>query len=119
MKRGFQDSIKAFDIKRILSVSADDQIYHENIDFTFAGDAITWLAGKGMSNGVAYATEMLVNPNYIVYEEQASDRGSDIELVAKKIVLKLRNYTESGRAMDLPIDRKSAFSNAFSSGFQL
>jgi len=119
MKRGVQDQIKAFDIQRILSVSAEDQIYRENIDFTFSGNTITWLSGKGMANNVPYTTEMLVNPNYIVFEEQASDRGSDIELVAKKIVLQLRNYTESGRALDLPIDRKSAFSSGFSPGFQI
>ncbi|MCK5639681.1 MAG: hypothetical protein KAJ19_02745 [Gammaproteobacteria bacterium] len=120
MKRGTLDRIKAFDIERIVSVAERGTFYYENIDFTFDGSIITWLAGKGPAVGARYNVEFLGKPNYIVYEELSSDRGADDDVVAKKIHLALRNYVESGIAMDLPIDRRNpAFSTAFSTAFQI
>lgn len=120
LTRGTFDRIKAFDIERIISVSVRETLYYENVDFTFDGTNVTWLSGKGPATGAKYTVEFLGKPNYIVYEELPSDRGADDDVVAKKIHLELRNYAESGIAMDLPIDRRfPAFSTAFSTAFQI
>lgn len=118
MRRGTLDRIKAFDVTRIISLSARGVFYRENIDFTFDGTTITWLVGKGPALGTPYNVEFLGKPNYVVFEELPMDRGADTDVIAKRIHLALRNYAETGLAMDLPIDRLPAFDNGFSNGFQ-
>lgn len=118
MKRGTLDRIKAFDVTRIISVSAREVFYRENIDFTFDGVSITWETDKGPAGGTPYNVEFLGKSNYVVFEELPMDRGADTDIIAKRIHLALRNYAETGLALDLPIDRLPAFDSGFSIGFQ-
>lgn len=119
LKRGTLDRIKSFDVTRITQVAKDETFYRESIDFTFDGSAFTWLSGKGPATGENYIVEYLAKPNYVVFEELPTDRGADDDVIAKRIHLALRNYAESGLAMNLPIDRLPAFTNGFDIGFQL
>lgn len=118
-KRGTLDRVKAFNITRIISVFALGVEYREHIDFTFSGQIVTWLGGKGPATGASYTVEFLGKPNYQVYEELPMDRGSDTDIIAKRVLMQLRNYEEDGVTKDLPIDRLAGFSNGFSNGFKL
>ncbi len=120
LKRGTLDKIKAFNIDRIVSVASREINYRENIDYTFDGSNITWLAGKGPTTGDHYTSEIIAKANYIVYDEMPQTRGSDADYVPKQIHLALRNYTEAGKTLDLPIDhRLPAFNSAFANSFQV
>ncbi len=119
LKRGTLDRIKSFDVTRITQVAKGETFYRENIDFTFNGSTITWLASKGPATGDNYTVEYLAKPNYVVFEELPTDRGADTDIIAKRIHLALRNYAEAGLVMNLPMDRMAAFDSGFSLGFQL
>lgn len=119
LKRGTLDRIKSFNVTRITQVAKGETLYRENIDFSFDGTTITWLANKGPATGENYTVEYLAKPNYVVFEELPTDRGADTDIIAKRIHLALRNYIEAGLVMNLPIDREVAFTNGFSLGYQL
>jgi len=119
LKRGTLDRIKSFNVTRITQVAKGETFYRENIDFTFDGSIITWLANKGPATGENYMVEYLAQPNYVVFEELPTDRGADTDIIAKRIHLALRNYVEAGLVMNLPIDRLPQFDNSFDHGFQL
>jgi len=119
LKRGTLDRLRAFEVTRLTQVAKDGIFYRENIDFTFDGTTITWLADKGPAVGDNYVVEFLAKPNYVVFEELPTDRGADDDVIAKRIHLALRNFAEAGLVMNLPIDRLPAFNSGFSTGFQL
>lgn len=104
LKRDVNDKIDAFDIQRIISVYQRGVQYKENIDFTFSGSSITWLAGKGPDTETFYSVEVLAKENYIVFEDLALDRGNDGDEIPKKIHMALRQYNETGQERNLPID---------------
>lgn len=104
LRKGVRDTIYHFDVQRIISLMIGSTVYKEGIDFSHINGAITWL---GINDPVAnedYAVEYLCKQNYIAYEELASDRGSDIDRIAKRIHLELRNYANT---VALPIQEGS------------
>ena len=92
LRKGVRDTIHAFDVQRILSVSIRGTVYKESIDFTHSNRVITWLGNGSPADDTDYTVEHLCRQNYIVYDELASDRGSDTDFVAKRIHLALRTY---------------------------
>ena len=101
LQRGILDSIKAFDVERILTVSKKGTNFEDGLDYTLSGTAIQWNTGKGPAANEHYSIEFLSKVNYIVYNELAADRGTDSDEVAKHVHLALRNYADFSV---LPID---------------
>jgi len=101
LQRDILDSIKAFDVERILTVAYKGTDYYEGIDYNLNGLNFQWLQGKGPVTESHYSVEFLSKVNYIVYKELATDRGSDSDEVAKRLHLALRNYADFSV---LPID---------------
>lgn len=101
LQRDVLDSIKAFDVERILTVAYKGTNYHRGIDYTLSGLTIQWISEKGPPTEAHYSVEFLCKANYIVYNELAADRGSDDDEISKRVHLALRNYADFSV---LPID---------------
>ena len=102
LKKGEKDSVSAFDIKKIVSVSKGITIYKEGIDYTLDSKTILWTAtGSHPEDGENYTVEYLCEPNYIVYDELAGDRGRDEDEIPKRVHLALRQYANTET---IPID---------------
>lgn len=100
LRKGVRDTIHHFDVQRIISIMVGSTIYKEEIDFTHSDGVITWTGVNDPAANTDYAVEYLCKQNYIVFDELASDRGSDTDRIAKKIHLALRNYANT---LALPI----------------
>ena len=102
LKRGVEDTLSAFDVKRVLSVAKGDTVYKKGIDYSLSGITINWLSGgNSPADGDYYTVEYLCKANYIVYNELAADRGTDDDEIPKRIHLALRQYSNT---QPLPID---------------
>lgn len=101
-QKGVNDTIKAFDIQGVQSISKGSVIYRQGADYSVAGNVITWITGGTQpENGDFYAVEHLLPIQYIVYNDIGSDRGADDDQPAKKVMVALRNYIN---AQSLTID---------------
>lgn len=102
LKKGEKDTVSAFDIKKIVSVAKGSVLYREDIDFTLSGKTIQWTdSGSHPEYGENYTVEYLCEPNYIVFDELAGDRGRDTDEIPKKVHLALRQYANTE---NIPID---------------
>jgi len=95
LRFGVRDTIHHFDVQRIVSLMIGSTVYKEGIDFSHSDGTITWLDVNDPDADTDYAVEYLCKQNYIVFDELASDRGSDTDRIAKKIHLALRNYANT------------------------
>ncbi len=101
LKRGTQDSLHAFSMDRVFSISVRGTFYLEGVDFTTSGVDITWNAGKGPDTDDNYAVEYEGDAEYIAFETAPADRGNKNELLPKKATVALRNFIESD---EIPMD---------------
>lgn len=102
LKKGEKDDLSAFDVQKIISVAKGNTVYKEGIDYTLSGSTISWtVGGSSPSSGDHYTVEYLCKINYIVYDELASDRGTEDDEIPKRIHLALRQYANN---QPLPLD---------------
>ncbi len=104
LKRGVRDTLKAFDIQKIIKVSTKGVDYIEGIDFNMVGMVVTWVDGKGPADQTAYIVDYLTKANYVLFDEMPTDRGSDSDNISKRVLMALRHHIELGSVDALPID---------------
>jgi hypothetical protein len=104
LKRGVRDTLKAFDIQKIIKVSAKGVDYIEGIDFNMVGMVVTWIESKGPADQAAYVVDYLTKANYVLFDDMPTDRGSDVDNISKRVLMALRHHIELGSAQALPID---------------
>ena len=92
LRRGVRDSIWAFDVQSIVSISQGATFYAEGTDFVLNGTAIEWETGKGPQSGEAYSVEYLCKLQYVVWDDLAKDRGTETVILPKRILCRLRQY---------------------------
>jgi len=93
LQRGTRDSIRAFDVQQILSITQLNAEYLVDIDYKFTdGAQINWLVGKGPAEDEFYTVEYLCNIQYIVWDTMAKDRGTDETILPKAILCALRQF---------------------------
>jgi len=101
LRRDSRDIINAFNVQKIHSITNQNTQYYEGVDYTISGRTITWKAGKGVASAADYAAEFSSKINYIVVDDLAADRGSDTDIMPKKIHVALRSFAND---QPLPID---------------
>lgn len=102
LKKGEKDQLSAFDVKQVISVAKGNTVYKRGIDYSLSDTTISWIGGgNSPAAGDYYTVEYLCKANYIVYNDLASDRGTDDDKIPKRIHLALRQYANT---QPLPID---------------
>lgn len=101
LRRGVRDIINAFNVQRIHSITNLSTQYHEGVDYTMSGRTLTWKAEKGVTDGADYTAEFSSKINYIIVDDLAADRGSDSDIMPKKVHMALRSFANESA---LPID---------------
>ena len=95
LRRGTRDVIGAFDVQVIHSVAKQGTIFAETTNYTLSGDkrTITWVSG-GPAVGERYTVEFTSLLEYVIWDDMAKDRGSDAEVLPKRVMCKLRQYID-------------------------
>ena len=92
-QKGVNDTIKAFDINDVVTVSKKDTVYKHGVDYIVSGNTIVWLdGGSAPVSGQYYSVEHILPLQYIIYNDMGADRGADEDQPAKKVMAALRNY---------------------------
>jgi hypothetical protein len=101
LKKGVRDSLRAFDVQEIFSVTKVNTTYTEGTDYTFSGTTITWGVDKGPNDGEFYTVEFECLVQYVVWDDMAKDRGGDNDVLPKRVLCKLRQFLDFSSS---PID---------------
>ncbi len=96
--KGTRDKLRAFSVTEVLKVLSAQKEYVEDADFEVQGlgtdsVAINWL-DPGVPDGLYYTVEFSGPINYVVWDAVASDRGSDDEMLPKRLMCRIRNYVD-------------------------
>lgn len=129
LKKGVRDRINAFDVQNVISVSKGNITYAEGTDYeflnylypdpfwyiscysgvdnmdlshpdSFRGGEIVWLTGgKAPSTDENYTVEFTSKIQYIVWKDLTKDRGSDDDLLPKRLICNLRQYVHLDKSV--------------------
>lgn len=94
LKKGIRDTLKAFDVQRIINVSSIDTQYVYNTDYRYKTTTkeIVWNTGRGPGDGETYTVEYECFMQYIVFRDQGHDRGTVLDYLPKRVTCNLRSY---------------------------
>jgi len=108
--RGTRDFLYSFDVEEILRVVDRTKEYAAHDDYTFDPETkrITFMSDKGPATGQPYTVEFLSKVQYVVWNDQAKHRGSDINPLARYVYCQLRQYVPLGTSS--PVDNLSSLS---------
>lgn len=101
LRRDVRDIINAFNVQKVHSITNLNTNYYEGVDYTLSGRTLTWNAGKGVDTETEYTAEFSSKINYIVVDDLGGERGSDTDIMPRKIHVALRSYAND---QPLPID---------------
>lgn len=124
LQKGVKDTISAFDVQEIVSITKKAKKYRDGIDYRLNtykyplpywyvglkdsdadlskgeklhGGEIDWLiGGESPNDDEFYTVEFLSKIQYVVWQDLAKDRGSDTDLLPKRILCTLRQYVDFG-----------------------
>ena len=123
LKKDVRDSLNAFDVDEVLSVSKNGTIYEQDVDYQLnnfryplpfwyvgfnsetdlnsgkktIGGEIEWLTGgDAPAENDFYTVEFWSKIQYIVWQDLAQDRGTEEDYLPKKILCKLRQFVNFG-----------------------
>jgi hypothetical protein len=94
--KGTRDTLRSFDVHEIISVKTATHVYLEQEHYTLPSDKseIVWKPGEGPSNGDAYTVEFLSKVQFIVWDDMAKHRGSEVETLPHRLLCRLRQYVD-------------------------
>lgn len=95
LTRGSRDFLYAFDVSEVINISRGVRIYLPDVDYSIEGTTIIWLTGgEGPEVGQSYTVEYLCNQQYKVWDDGATDRGTDYDVLPRMVVCVLRHFTD-------------------------
>lgn len=103
LKRGTRDFLFAFDVDDILKVSRKSTAYVAGTDYTITKDQstpveltqIVWEVGHGPEEDEYYTVDFISRQQFKVWEDAGNDRGTDDDILPRKVMCVIRKYVET------------------------
>lgn len=103
LKKGTRDFLFAFDVDEILKVSRKGVVYVPTTDYTITTDqstpikltTISWVAGHGPEEDEYYTVDFMSKQQFKVWEDAGNDRGTDVDVLPRKLMCVIRKYVET------------------------
>jgi hypothetical protein len=102
LRKGVRDTLFAFDVTEIVSVSQLSVGYQLGVDFSLEGTTINWIGTNAPANNSYYSVEFKCKEQFRVWDVGAKDRGTQDAELPRLVLCELRRYIQ--KSTGNPID---------------
>lgn len=103
LKRGTRDFLFAFDVDEVIKISRKGTVYVLTTDYTITKDQstpieltnIVWVGGRGPATDEYYTVDFISRQQFKVWEDAGNDRGTDDDILPRKVMCMIRKYIET------------------------
>jgi len=96
LRKGVRDTLYAFDVNRVFSVSRANKIYREGTDYIVNGRNIIWLNnGDKPKDGEYYSVEYSCSQQFKVWNAGANSRGTTEDELPINVMCVIRRYVDN------------------------